>query len=324
MPLLMQPGRLCYPAMRPGTPGMQGMPAMGMLGPGMFPGMPTGGYGMAAGSGIGTQGGATARPPPPPAQQLPRPAQQLQHLGSGHSSADVANLEAAGQPVSGAEPVQAQHSGSGRRSRSRSGRSRSRSRRSGRSRSRSRRSRSPHSSDKRRRGGSPRRRSRSRSPHRRSRSRSPRRGSGGRGPGPALPLWLPPLLTAAVKSVAFDCGGSPFAAIRLLAVLDDLRGCVCLGAGKVECCPLCNAAGVPHGMSCTQGTNLSLEALPPDVQGAGLRVSSGVQPAPRVRLPPFHAHGGCGAAARGAAHHAPAPALMCFKNALFQDAWHFL
>ena len=216
MSLLMQPGRLCYPAMRPGMPGMQGMPAMGMPGPGMFPGMPMGGFGMAAGGGIGTQGGVAARLPPPPTQQLPPPAQRLQHLGSGHSSADVVNLEAAGQPPSEAQPVQAQQSGSGRRSRSRSGRSRSR------------------SSDRRRHGGSPRRRSRSRSrsPRRRSRSRSPRRASGGRGSGPALPLWLPPLLTAAVKSVAFDCGGQPFAASRLLEVLDDLRGWVCLGVKK--------------------------------------------------------------------------------------------
>lgn len=338
MSLLMQPERLCYPAMRPGMPGMQGMPAMGMLGPSMFPGMPMGGFGLAAGSGIRTQGGVAARQPPPRAQQLPRPTQQLpppaqrlQHLGSGHSSADVVNLEAAGQPLSEAEPVQAQHSGSARRSRRRSGRSRSRSRsRSGRSRSRSDKrwsGGSPHSrSDKRQSGGSPRRRSRSgsRSPRRRSRSRSPRRASGGRGPGPALPLWLPPLLTAAVKSVAFDCGGAPFAASRLLEVLDDLRGWVCLGAGEVECCPRCNAAGVPHGIHAPRGENSTSWFRPPGVQGAGLRVPSGMQPAARLRLSAFHAHGGGGAAAGGATHHAPAPALMCFENALFQHAWTFV
>lgn len=199
MPLMMQPSGLCYPGMRPGMPGM---PALGM-----FPGMRMGSFGMPAGG-----GGPRGAPPRP----LPPPAQPLQHFGSGHSSADAVHLDAAGQQHNEVEP---RLSGSGRkrsRSRSRSPRSsggRRRNQRDGRSRS-------PRSSGGRRRD---RRVSRSRSRSPRRERDAPRPGSGGGGQGPEMPLWLPPLVNAACKSVAFD-QGLPFPAIRLLPLLDQLRG----------------------------------------------------------------------------------------------------
>lgn len=50
------------------------------------------------------------------------------------------------------------------------------------------------------------------------------------------------------------------------------------------------------------------------LQGEGLRVPSGLQPAAPLRLPAVHTHSLCGAAARWAAHCAPAPALSSVQK----------